>query len=719
MPIVFLSVLATLSMMLFSLTGCDQPSQKSESATRVDTHLVTATPSTFVGSARCQSCHAEEFTAWQSSHHALAMQPANPDTVLATFPATVGDATLHQNDNTFTATFKALGEVPAEHEITHTFGVAPLQQYLVDHGNGQLQTLRQSWDSRPSADGGQRWFLQYADEHIPPGDVLHWQGMAQNWNSMCADCHTTGFRKGYDPDSGTFSSTYAELGVGCESCHGPASAHAADPSLPLPGSLSLATAATQPDVCAPCHARRQQIAEGFTAGAALLDYYVPALLNPPLYHADGQIDDEVYVYGSFVASKMHTMGVTCSDCHEPHSATLKIPGDGVCLQCHSPTGNPRFPSLNLSTYTSAAHHQHAPDSAGARCVACHMPSKTYMGVDERHDHSLRIPRPDLTAANGVPNPCAQCHDSLTKMKPPISDHFATVFARSAASVEGELRTLATDVGQSAIVRATALFRIRESRIRESRIRGSTQAGVVRTFDVASRDTHGLVRYHSVAGLAQLNPQRRLGAFRRLLADPLKAVRINTAATAISVLNADEQAALQPALQSGLAEYMKANELNAERPESNVNLAMMHLAAGAPSKAEYQLQKALELNPQFVPALLNYADLLRLQNRDAQAEQYLLTAVEIRLPIPEADYAYAMWLVRNGPRQLALLHLRRAFENGGDNPQWAYAYSLALHNLGQSAAARQEARGIMRHLVKRTPSNQSYRALYEALTAPAD
>jgi predicted CXXCH cytochrome family protein len=321
-----------------------------------------------------------------------------------------------------------------DYEIKYTFGVYPLQQYLVEFPDGRLQALSIAWDSRPKKDGGQRWFHLYPNERVTYDDELHWTRPSQNWNFMCADCHSTDVRKNYDPATDKFQTRWAEISVGCEACHGPGSHHlewAATQSPPLPKgeeanrtdrglsarlderrgitwSVNPASgnavrsepraAEREIEVCAQCHARRGQIAEGYRAGKPLLDYYHPALLTPPLYHSDGQQRGEVYNWGSFLQSKMYASGVTCSDCHNPHSGKLRAEGNTLCATCHLP-----------SKYGTGAHHHHKPASAGASCVSCHMPTTTYMMVDPRHDHSLRVPRPDLSVKFGTPNACNGCH----------------------------------------------------------------------------------------------------------------------------------------------------------------------------------------------------------------------------------------------------------------------------------------------------------------------
>jgi predicted CXXCH cytochrome family protein len=267
----------------------------------------------------------------------------------------------------------------------------------------------------PKDQGGQKWFHLYPYEQIKHDDVLHWTRLNQNWNFMCAECHSTGVKKNYDAANDRFRTTWAEISVGCEACHGKGSRHVnwahnqrswfekdddprkglaillnerdgitwqLDPKTGNP-QRSVAPAVTRREVetCGLCHARRGEFSEEWVPGQPLSDTHAVSLLARGLYHADGQMRDEVYNYGPFKQSKMFAAGVTCSDCHEPHAAKLRAPGNGVCLQCHA-----------SDKYEVASHNRHEGVSPAVTCASCHMPVSTYMVVDKRHDHSLRIPR---------------------------------------------------------------------------------------------------------------------------------------------------------------------------------------------------------------------------------------------------------------------------------------------------------------------------------------
>ena len=393
----------------------------------------------YVGLAECTSCHAEQASRWSGSHHDLAMQSVSEQTVLGDF----NDASLthfgvtssfFKKDGKFLVHTEGPGGELRDYEIKYTFGVEPLQQYLVEFPGGRLQALSLAWDTRSQAQGGQRWFHLYPDERITADDELHWTKPSQNWNSMCAECHSTNLQKNYDPVSETFSTTWSEIDISCEACHGPGSDHVAwakrepgwenlqagkglvlsfDERLGVSWKINPQTGTAvrsevrggdrEIEMCARCHSRRSPITADYEHGKPLLDHYLPRLLEEGMYFADGQIDDEVYVYGSFLQSKMYSAGVTCSDCHDPHNLQLRLPANGVCLQCHQ-----------AERYDQPAHHFHKSGSEGASCAECHMPPRTYMVVDPRHDHSMRIPRPDLSVTLGTPNACNNCH----RDKPP-------------------------------------------------------------------------------------------------------------------------------------------------------------------------------------------------------------------------------------------------------------------------------------------------------------
>ncbi len=673
-------------------------------------------PAGYVGSQACAKCHQAETVAWSGSQHALAMQAPTEQSVLgdfndASFEHFGVTSTFYRRDGKFMIRTDGPDGKLADFEVLHTFGVYPLQQYLLDIGGGRLQALSIAWDSRPEAAGGQRWFHLYPDEHIDHTDELHWTKRQQNWNYMCADCHATDLQKNYDAATDTFATRWAEPTVGCEACHGPGSAHVAwaeaaasggaaaksngltvhfgerrgagwkiDPATGSSTRSRARDADTEINVCAQCHSRRGQFSNGYHAGEILEDHYIPALLTPGLYYPDGQQRDEVYNWGSFLSSRMYSKGVTCGDCHEPHGAKLRAQGNAVCAQCHL-----------ASKFDTNAHHFHEPGTPGAQCAACHMRTTTYMVVDPRHDHSFRIPRPDLTETLGVPNACNQCHDDRTaawavaelKTRYPYPKTGLQDFAAAFASADrGEpdatiaLAQLVSNQDESAIARASALERL--AQLGGDNATLSAEAGL--------RDQSPLVR-HAAVGVYDTVPPEQRGPIVPLLRDPVRDVRIRAARTLAPVPAAALSPADIEAYSKASAEYVAAERFNADRPENRTNLGTYYAERGQFMEAEAEIRSAIALDPTFVPAWANLADVMRMQGREADAESALRDGIAVSPEDATLHHALGLSLVRQKKNDEALLELRRATELAPGNARFAYVYGVAKAELAGSAAGK--------------------------------
>ena len=679
-----------------------------------------AAPAVYMGRHACIECHARENDLWTGSHHDLAMQPASRDTVLGDFDDVSirhrgVTSTFSQRDGSFFVRTDGPDGLLTDYRVTHTFGVTPLQQYLVEFPGGRRQVLPLCWDARDAAAGGERWFHLYPDETIPYGDELHWTGPNQNWNFMCAECHSTNLQRGYDLQTDTFDTTWSEIDVSCEACHGPASRHVAWAHLGLPitddGSrglgvrlrnsdgggwvMDMATgnakrtiprqSHAQVDTCAQCHARRVQIHDDDRPGQPLLDTLVPALLTERLYHADGQILGEVYVYGSFVQSKMYREGVTCSDCHEPHGLTLLAEGNALCAKCHLP-----------DRYDTPKHHFHEPGGSGARCVECHMPSKTYMVVDPRRDHSMRVPRPDLTLTLGTPNACNGCHtdrsarwaadtvDDWYGARPPHYGEALHAGRTGAAGADLALAALIADTGQPAIARATAL----------SLLQTSTGAASLAVIESALADGDALVRVAALDTLGVVaGPDGLLRLAAPLLDDPIRAVRTRAARILAPVAARVTDPVVRPVLDRVLDEYIETELTNAERPESHVNLGNSYGEQQRFTQATASYMTALRLDPDHVPACVNLADLYRVQGRDDLGEPLLRRAIEARPEQAATHHALGLLLARLDRTPEAVDALRRAAGLEHDNLRFGYVYAVALHSSGREAKAIAELESV--------------------------
>ncbi len=613
---------------------------------RQSTKSASAPSAEFVGAAACASCHATEDASWKSSQHAVAMQDAKPGAVLGRFDATrftsgaVTSTFFRRGDRYFVNTDGEDGALH-DYEIRWTFGVYPLQQYLVELTGGRVQALTVAWDARPAVQGGQRWFSLTPGHGAGPQDELHWTGSQYNWNSNCVDCHSTAVRKGYDERTNQFRTSFAEINVACEACHGPGSRHATwgrypawlrsivwhddglnarlterrgvhwatDSTSGIPYRSAPRRTDHEIETCAQCHARRVHIADGYAAGAHLFDYYIPLIISD-LYHPDGQQKNEVYNYGSFLQSKMYAFGVTCSDCHDPHTAKLRLPGNRVCTQCHL-----------AAKYDTTAHHHHLAAGPGATCASCHMPATTYMQVDPRQDHSIRIPRPDLTVALGVPNACNACHADrdarwaaaqIRVWYPtplPGFQRFAGAFAaddRHDSSANDSLARVANDSTEPWFVRASALGRLAEHP-------GSITFQAVRSW---AHDSRPLVRLAALQIAESFGAPERLALGVPMLADSTRAVRQGAAWLLAPIADSLKSADQRRAFDAAAAEFVSSQRYNADRPGNHLVLGVFFAQRRQLDLAEAEFRAALRLDPRMAEAAAALAAIQRARGASA-------------------------------------------------------------------------------------------------------
>ena len=679
---------------------------------------------TYVGVEVCAGCHQTQAERWKTSHHALAMEKATPETVLGDFSGVSVEnfgvvSTFSRVGDKFMVRTDGPDGALHDYEITYTFGIDPLQQYLIGFPDGRYQMLGLAWDTRPKDKGGQRWFHLYPDEKLKPGSLLHWTGRDQNWNYQCADCHTTDLKKNFDLSANTYATTWASLGVTCESCHGPGSRHVAwaktgaspanaDKSgLPDKARMGLQTwlkatdhgkwemdpatgtarrteplASTQINDCASCHSRRHLLAKGLPPDAPFLDAALPSLLVPGQYHADGQIDGEVFEYDSFLQSVMHKAGVVCSNCHEPHAAKLRADGNALCAQCHLP-----------EKFDVTAHHKHASGGPGAQCVNCHMPTKTYMVVHDRRDHSMRVPRPDLSVSIGTPNACTQCHaDRSAQWAAKVvaewypngrqtKPHYGTALhagRTGAIDAERQLDQLILDKNQPAIARASALPLL-------GRYVSPASEPAIKA---AIADPDPMVRMVAAQALPPSPSRPMIEAILPLLSDPIRAVRVETARVIAGVDPQTMTPLQRSAFTNAYQELVSAEMIDADRPEAHLNLGLLKTRRQQLSDAEAEYRTALRLDPKFVPALVNLADLDRQRGLDKEGAELLRTAIAIEPNNAAIKHSLGLLLVRQRNLTEALPLLRDAAALDPDNARYAYVYAVALNSTGSAAEAKE-------------------------------
>lgn len=607
-------------------------------------------PPAYIGSAQCATCHAPEAEAWKGSDHGLAWTLPSDQTVVADFDGTTfsGNGTAVQfskDDAGYHAKVTEMDGSVKDYNVHSVIGIRPLQQFLFETAPGKLQSFDVVWDVDKK-----EWYHLYPDSVLPPRDGLHWTGPYKNWNARCAECHATGFEKNYDPKTRSYQSTQAEIGVGCEACHGPGSAHrdwAADRKpITLPGldayGFTMPTrggAEKWVQQCAGCHSRREAFGDGNPLpGTPYHDAYRLSLLTPELYHSDGQILQEDYEYGSFLQSKMYAKGVSCVNCHDPHEAKLKAEGNAVCVQCHSPAGNPEFPSLPLKEFDNAAHHFHKEGSAGAECKNCHMVEQTYMVTDERADHSFRIPRPDLSAQTGAPDACTTCHKDqnpewaakqIEAWYPDSTHrgpHFGTTFAQARRNPQGALASLlalAKDQDQADLVRATALYLMQSAADEETADQTSALLA----------DDSPLVRASAARLQRAAQPPVRVQNLIGLTSDPVALVRM-AAAQELIAPGAILPPKMAAALRGAFDEWRRSLGNRLDFPETHLVLGGMALVMRNYQAGLAGFREAVTLDPQRVEAWSMIVRLEQALNGDEAARQAVGQALQANPGTPE-------------------------------------------------------------------------------------
>lgn len=715
--LLFWTVLIALTL---GCVGCSRPSDR-EAESNDPAGTLSQTSGQYVGRQACVDCHKTQYDLFQGSDHDMAMDLAAADTVLGDFDNAVFDHLgitsrfFKQGERFFVHTEGPDGELK-DFEVKYVFGVRPLQQYLIEFLGGAYQCLPLCWDTRPLEEGGQRWFHIYDQERIASDDILFWTRITQNWNYMCAECHSTNLRKNYDRFQQKYNTNWSEIDVSCEACHGPGSEHvrwaeAADRGrqIETSGYLGLALrlkeadggtwvfrdpekgtaersmprrAQTVVETCARCHARRTSIHEEYDHGRSFMDTHWPSLLEEQLYYPDGQIYEEVYVYGSFLQSKMYNAGVSCRDCHEPHSGRVFAQGNALCFRCHA-----------VEKFGGASHHFHKENSTGALCVECHMRERTYMVIDPRRDHSMRVPRPDLSDRLETPNACILCHDHkdesnrwaaeyTQKWYGGLQDgrtHYGEIFfagRRSYPEACAGLLVLAQDPQNPPMVRATAFHLLLRYPYPET----------LEAFKKAVYDNDPLIRMTAVQGFEMVDADERLPHIKHLLRDPVRLVRVRTAFLLAGVTrNVLSQSELQ-ALENAVQEYRQVQYYNADHPTAHLNLGVLATLEGDSLAAEVEYRKAIAIEPRLPFTYINLADLYRAQGRDADGEQMLREALDLNPGDADIHHALGLLYVRERKITQALSALNRAAELAPDNARFSYVYGVGLNSQGRSAEA---------------------------------
>ena len=669
----------------------------------------------YVGSETCIECHKQEYDDWLISDHALAMDTASEKSVLGDFNNSEFTrynitSRFYKKDGKFFVHTQGPEGKMGDFQVAYTFGYTPLQQYLIPFEGGRLQCLPITWDT----DKGKWYHLAdsvYDGEDIKPDDWLYWTNNGQNWNGMCADCHSTELKKGFNPEMKTFHTTWFEINVGCEACHGQSSAHldwANIPEMARPQGQNYGLVVKTShinnkeyvDGCARCHARRSVYGDFQGHFGDLLDYMNPQNPAEPYYYHDGQILDEDYVYASFLQSKMYDNDIQCNDCHNVHSGKTIYPVEGneLCIRCH-----------RAEDYDSYNHHFHKyageegddiiiGDSIvkvgqGALCINCHMPGKYYMGVDFRRDHSIRIPRPDLTMEIGSPNACNQCHtNETTKWAVKYIDqwygenkrsHYGIAIAKAAVydtSAIPDLTMISIDSLYPVNIRTTSISQLGNFQDNKAQ----------KAINVNLDDPEAVVRYASVQVVQAESVEALVAKLAPFLKDPVKAVRMVAAFRFSSIPKQylRKDTLFTHAYQRALDEYIQAMYYSGDFAASRHNLGIVFANLGDLKKSEKNYKEALLIDNQFYPAKLNLAMVYNKLGENAKAELLLRNIIEMHPEISEAYYSLGLLLAEEKKYEESVMYLEKAGEVMPERARIFYNLSLLYQYLQKPSKAEQ-------------------------------
>ncbi len=650
----------------------------------------------YVGREACIECHEAEYKDWKGSDHDRAMDYANDSTVLGDFNNASLQAAGHthkfykKNGRFYVFTEGPEGKME-EFEVKYVFGYYPLQDYLVEFPGGRLQTLALTWNSKDS-----NWYYMpdsvYKGMKVDHTNWLHWTNQAQNWNSMCADCHSTHVQKNYDIKTDSYHTTWSEIDVSCEACHGPASGHLKWAKLPdyarkeipnagLPIKTSGIDNHQYVDNCARCHSRRSIMGDFDPHSASIYNHIVPALPTEPNWYIDGQIKEEDYVYASFTQSRMSMNDVKCNDCHNVHSGKLVLEGNKLCLQCHK--------ANDYDTPRHTFHKGYGEEGeavisqagikfevgSGSQCINCHMHGQNYMGVDYRRDHSFRIPRPDLSEINGTPNACNQCHADKSnrwaqsyiekwygKSRPYQYGQafFAAVNGQKGA--DKQLRSILNDDLYPVNIRSISLGYLSNTRQNDSLIRRylnsmepALRIEAVRSLTIDdSQDIESILpllyddtRAVRMEAMNRLNvvdtnviPGKYRKVFREVEKEQLQVLKYN-ADFPVGKFNLANYYYRHGDYAKAEKFYLQAIETDNELSIAKMNLAHLYSAIGQPAKAEKLLEKYIALHPDDGNALYDYGLILSENRKYQKSLEYLLKASDLLPDNGRVDYNIAM------------------------------------------------------------------------------
>lgn len=690
-----------LAAVLTALPGCGRDEPPTPPAKNKAASPATEPAETYTGSATCKDCHEVFYEKWATSHHGLAMQPYTSEFAESQLephssPLTIGK-TQYQADIKAGLVREDGPEGEKTYPIQHAMGGKNVFYFLTPRQRGRLQVLPLAFDARKREwyDTAGSMLRHFADE---PDEAIDWREPQLTFNRSCYSCHVSQLEKNYDIDTDTYHTTWAEPGINCETCHGPAAAHLQamennDEELRIIVNGDFTPEQTD-GICGPCHAKAYNLVPSFIPGDRFFDHYNMTTLEDRDFYPDGRDLGENFTFTLWRISPCVTKGnLDCTHCHTSSGRDRHAENpDQACMPCHEQhVTNP------------AAHSHHEADSEGSRCVTCHMP-RTVFARMQRHDHTMLPPTPGATIAFKSPNACNICHEDhdaawsdewVRKWYPrdyqaPLLHRAGLIDAarkRDWKKLPGMLAYLQSDDRNE--VFAASLIRLLESCESETK-----WPALIEALD----DPSPLVRSSAATALGYSRDPKVRDALLAVVDDEYRLVRIQTA-YALSHFPGEPTTEQKRATD----EYMTSILARPDDPGSYYNLGNYYFNRSQNERAVNAFETSLRLQPDYLLSLVNVALAYARQNEPHKAERTLRKAIEIDPDSSPANFNLGLLMSETGRMAEAEKALRAAFKA---DPLFA----AAAYNLGVLLAQdrRDEAITWCRKAVDLDPENPKYR-----------
>jgi tetratricopeptide (TPR) repeat protein len=701
-------------------TGCGDPDAAPEAA-------VTTDASGYSGSESCRECHEKFYRLWAPSRHGLAMQPFTP-TLAGTLVSHDGEIAIGEHRyHADPAERRIIEEGPdgeRAYPIRHALGGKNVYYFLTPLERGYLQVLPIAYDVRKeewfdTAGSALRMFPDIED------DAVHWTDRQLTFNTSCHGCHVSQLATNYDPATDSYETTWAEPGINCETCHGPAGEHVrvfreapegTTPPDPRIIRTKPFTVEQTNALCAPCHARMRPVTTSFRPGERYFDHFDLVTLEHRDFYPDGRDLGENYTYTLWRMSP------------------CVAGGELDCLHCHTSSGRYRFGDDNANEACAPCHqdrvdnasaHTHHPEaSEGNRCIGCHMP-RTVFARMTRHDHSMRPPMPAATLAFESPNACNLCHDDqdATWADRRVREWRERDYQAPALRVagllaearEGKWARLPEMLAYIVDPRRDEIYANSFLRLLRGNDDDSKWPAIVAALD----DPSPLIRASAAEILGDRLDPPAVQALFEATADDYRVVRVRAAAALAAVPPAAIPETHRASLERALAEFQSsltarpddhashynmgnflmarqefpsaieafetAVRLRSDFTPARVNAALAYNVVGRNEDAERSLRAAVALEPNSVAAWLNLGLLLAEQKRYPEAADALRTTLD--LDPTSAVAAYNLCVLLSAERMdEAIAYCRQAAASRPADPKYAFGVAYFERNAGNPDAA---------------------------------